>query len=75
MKQATRKESAFERDYRKAWIKLLTQAAQIPRQIDEYFFGQADDRDEASEEIRPYFYGFILFSLTVLLFCYVVVSS
>jgi len=37
MRQATRKESALERDYRRAWIKLLTQVAQAPRQIDEFF--------------------------------------
>jgi len=72
MKQATRKESAFERDYRRAWLKLLTQVAQTPRQIDTYFFGTDDDRDE---DVRPYFYGSMSFGLAVALFLFVIICN
>lgn len=75
MRQVTRKQSAFEVSYRKSFMKLLTVAANAPKAVDEYFFGQADDREEESEEVRPYFYGSISFGIAVLLFCYVVISG
>ena len=75
MKQATRKESAFVRDYRRAYMKLLTAATSVPKTIDEYFFGTVDDSTDESEEIRPYFYGSISFGLAILLFCYVIVGG
>lgn len=53
------------RDYRKAYVKLLTAAANAPRKVDEYFFGPADDRDEESAEIRPYAYAFVSFCIAV----------
>ncbi|AWE07901.1 hypothetical protein DCE79_11110 [Lysinibacillus sp. 2017] len=71
MKQLVSK--ATEKQYVKAWLKLLTEVAQVPRRIikegDGYFF------DEGSADIRPYFYGSISFGLVVLLFCYLTVSG
>ena len=61
----TQTETKFVRNYRKAYMTLLSAATETARGMDEYFFGQADDRDEASEEIRPYFYGFLTFCSAV----------
>lgn len=69
-----RKQSTFTRDYRKAYVKLLTKVANVPKAVDEYFFGTADERTEESDSVRPYFYGSMSLGLAVLLFCYVVVS-
>lgn len=70
MKQATRRESAFIRDY----IKLLTAATSVPKAVDEYFFGTDDGRHEDDEEMRPYFYSFIIFSVALTVFMHVVIK-
>lgn len=72
MKQVTRKQSAFERDYMKAWLKLLSK---VPRQVDEYFFGPVEERDEYEESVRPYFYGCTSFIIAVTLFIFVTVQG
>ena len=73
MKQATRKESAFVRDYHKAYIKLLTAAASAPKTVDEYLFGTAEERTEEEADVRPHFYGSLSFGIAVVLFIYVVI--
>lgn len=68
-----------EKQYVKAWLKLLTEVAQVPRRsikvVDEYFFGTIEERDEETESVRPYFYGSASFGLSVLLFCYVAMGA
>ena len=64
-----------EKQYVKAWMKLLTQVAQSPRQIDEYFFGNKEERDESSDDIRPYFYTAIGAGVAVLLLCCAVAAQ
>ncbi len=59
------KSTQFERNYRKAYMTLLSAATNGAKAVDTYFFGEAGERDEDSEEIRPYFYGFITFCLAV----------
>lgn len=61
-------QDSFERDYRKAYIKLLSGAAKAPKLVDEFFFGKESDRDEESAEIRPYTYAFISFCLAMGIF-------
>lgn len=34
-----RTQAVSEKQYVKAWLKLLTEVANAPRQVDEYFFG------------------------------------
>ena len=75
MKQATRTESAFERDFRKALIKLLTVATSAPKTVDELLFGNADDRTEEESEIRPYFYGSGTFGIVATVFCYIIIGG
>lgn len=57
-----------EKQYIKAWLKLLTAAANKPRHIikavDSYFF------DEESADIRPYFYGSLGFGILVTIAVY-----
>ena len=78
MKQSTTADK-LRKDYVKAYMKLLTQVAQVPRRsikvVDEYFFGTIEERDEDSESVRPYFYGSMSFGLAVLLFCYVAIGA
>ena len=59
--------------YINTWLELLTQAAQATRQIDEYFFGTAEERTEDESDIRPHFYVSISFGIAVALFVYVVI--
>lgn len=75
MRQATRRESAFERDYRKSFMKLLTVAASAPKAVDELLFGNVDDRTEEESEIRPYFYGSGTFGIVTTVFCYIVIGG
>lgn len=56
------------RNYRKAYMKLLTAATGAPKVVDEYFFGPADDRDEESSEVRPYAYAFVSFCMAIGIF-------
>lgn len=65
MKQASDK---LARDYRKAYIKLLSGAVSVPKAVDEYFFGPVEERTEEDAEVRPYFYGSMLFAIAVALF-------
>lgn len=71
MKQTTRNESAFVRDYRKAYMKLLSAVTNVPKAVDEYFFMPAEERDEYEEGVRPYFYGSLSFIIAVGLFIFV----
>lgn len=73
MKQTTRNESAFVRDYRKSFMKLLTVAASAPKKADELLFGNADDRTDEESEIRPYFYGSGTFGILVTVLIYVII--
>lgn len=79
MKQSQASVKLSEREYKKAFIKLLTQAVQATRRligvVDEYFFGTIGKRDEDTESIRPFFYGSISFGLAILLFYYVAISG
>lgn len=58
-----------EKQYVKAWMKLLTQVAQSPRQIDEYFFGTVEERDDSSNDIRPFFYAALGVGIAIFLLC------
>ncbi|MEG0471102.1 MAG: hypothetical protein RR588_02095 [Solibacillus sp.] len=68
-----RSQTVLEKQYVKAWLKLLTEVAQALRRfiraVDGYFF------DEECADIRPYFYGSISFTLAVTLFLYVAVGE
>ncbi|WP_346234733.1 hypothetical protein MKY04_16210 [Lysinibacillus telephonicus] len=63
----TIKKRNIARELTKGYIQLLTQAAE---KVDGYFF----DDSEESDEIRPYFYGAIIFGLTVTLLIYLTVN-
>lgn len=71
MKQGVaRKTSAqsFEREYKKAYIKLLTKAAaDTAKQVDAYFFGEEGE----DGELRVWYYGTTAFSIAIALFIYV----
>ncbi len=71
MKQGVaRKASAqsFEREYKKAYIKLLTKAAaDTTKQVDAYFFGEEGE----DGELRVWYYGTTAFSIAMALFIYV----
>ncbi|MGE6603315.1 hypothetical protein ACQKEY_16620 [Lysinibacillus fusiformis] len=71
MKQGVvRKASAqsLEREYKKAYIKLLTKAAvDIAKQVDAYFFGEEGE----DGELRVWYYGTTAFSIAIALFIYV----
>lgn len=56
-----------ERDYKKAYLKLLTSAA---KKADEFFF-VADDPE--SDEIRPFFYVSMASMVSIVLFVYVAI--
>jgi len=59
---------SFERKYKKAYIKLLTNAAaNTAKQIDAYFFGEEGE----DGELRVWYYGTTAFSIAVALFIYV----
>ncbi|KOP69721.1 hypothetical protein AMS59_22645 [Lysinibacillus sp. FJAT-14745] len=74
MKQGVaRKASAqsFEREYKKAYIKLLTKAAaNAAKQIDAYFFGEEGE----DGELRVWYYGTTTFSIAIALFICVTIN-
>lgn len=59
-----------QKQYIKAWLKLLSSVANKPRRIfkaiDSYFF------DEESTDIRPYFYGSLAFGILVTIAVYII---
>ncbi|WP_139133724.1 hypothetical protein [Lysinibacillus fusiformis] len=65
-----RKASAqsFEREYKKAYIKLLRiVAANTAKQVDAYFFGEEGE----DGELREWYYGTTALSIAIALFIYV----
>jgi len=59
---------SFEREYKKAYIKLLTKAAaDTAKQVDAYFFGEEGE----DGELRVWYYGTTAFSIAIALFIYV----
>ncbi|MGY3187283.1 hypothetical protein [Lysinibacillus sp. TE18511] len=61
---------SLEREYKKAYIKLLTQAAaDTAKQVDAYFFGEEGE----DGELRVWYYGTTAFSIAIALFIYVMV--
>ncbi|KPN89542.1 hypothetical protein [Lysinibacillus sp. ZYM-1] len=71
MKQGVAREASaqsFEREYKKAYIKLLTKAAaNTAKQVDAYFFGEEGE----DGELRVWYYGTTAFSIAIALFIYV----
>lgn len=60
-------QAQFSRQYRKAYMKLLSAVVSVPKSVDEYFFCEVDDRDEETSEVRPYFYAAIAFGGFILI--------
>ncbi|WP_312124512.1 hypothetical protein [Lysinibacillus boronitolerans] len=61
---------SFEREYKKAYIKLLTKAAvDTAKQVDAYFFGEEGE----DGELRVWYYGTTAFSIVIALSVYVMV--
>ena len=59
---------SLEREYKKAYIKLLTKAAaDTAKQVDAYFFGEEGE----DGELRVWYYGTTAFSIAIALFIYV----
>ncbi|MEK5484787.1 hypothetical protein [Lysinibacillus sp. FSL M8-0355] len=61
---------SLEREYKKAYIKLLTKAAaNTAKQVDAYFFGEEGEEGE----LRVWYYGTTAFSIVIALSVYVMV--
>ncbi|MCS5504151.1 hypothetical protein NY607_24105 [Lysinibacillus sp. A4] len=61
---------SLEREYKKAYIKLLTKAAaNTAKQVDAYFFGEEGE----DGELRVCYYGTTAFSIVIALSVYVMV--
>lgn len=59
---------SLEREYKKAYIKLLTKAAaNTAKQVDAYFFGEENE----DGDLRLWYYGTTAFSIAIALFIYV----
>lgn len=59
---------SLEREYKKAYIKLLTKAAaNTAKQVDAYFFGEEGE----DGELRVWYYGTTAFSIVVAISVYV----
>lgn len=59
---------SLEREYKKAYIKLLTKvAANTAKQVDAYFFGEEGE----DGELRVWYYGTTAFSIAMALSVYV----
>ncbi|GED65144.1 hypothetical protein [Lysinibacillus fusiformis] len=59
---------SLEREYKKAYIKLLTKAAaNTAKQVDAYFFGEEGE----DGELRAWYYGTTAFSIAMALSVYV----
>lgn len=71
MKQGVARKASvqsFEREYKKAYIKLLTKAAaNSAKQVDAYFFGEEGE----DSDLRVWCYGTTAFSIVIALFIYV----
>lgn len=69
MKQA--QQQLTEKQYMKAWLRLLSAAANTTRhiikQVDNYFFCEED------ADIKPHFYGSLSFGIATVLFVYIVI--
>ena len=62
---------SLEREYKKAYIKLLTKAAaNTAKQVDAYFFFGEEGEDG---ELRVWYYGTTAFSIVIALSVYVMV--
>lgn len=62
---------SFEREYKKAYIKLLTKAAaNTAKQVDAYFFGEEGE----DGELRVWYYGTTAFSIAIALFICVTIN-
>ena len=61
---------SLEREYKKAYIKLLTKAVtNSAKQVDAYFFGEEGEDDE----LRVWYYGTTVFYIVMALSVYVMV--
>ncbi len=62
---------SLEREYKKAYIKLLTKAAaNTAKQVDAYFFGEEGE----DGELRVWYYGTTAFSIAIALFICVTIN-